>query len=101
MPVAERAKQFMPFAALRGLPEALAAKEKTVVPKVSVTEDFAEELDRRMHLLKCGEPVNVVYYADGEYLKMTGLVSRIDTENRVLTVVGTRIPFADIADLFF
>lgn len=28
MPIEERAKQFMPFAALRGLPEALAAKEK-------------------------------------------------------------------------
>lgn len=28
MPVSERAKQFMPFAALKGLPEALEKKEK-------------------------------------------------------------------------
>lgn len=28
MPVAERAKQFMPFAALKGLPEALAEVER-------------------------------------------------------------------------
>ena len=31
MDKSERAKQFMPFAALKGLPEALAAKEKQVV----------------------------------------------------------------------
>ena len=31
MPIEERAKQFMPFAALRGLPDALAAKEKVLV----------------------------------------------------------------------
>ncbi len=35
MPVEERAKQFMPFAALKGLPEALAAKEKTVTETFS------------------------------------------------------------------
>lgn len=28
MPISERAKQFMPFAALKGLPEALEKKEK-------------------------------------------------------------------------
>ncbi len=31
MDTSERAKQFMPFAALKGLPEALAAKEKQVL----------------------------------------------------------------------
>lgn len=31
MPIEERAKQFMPFAALKGLPEALAAKERQIM----------------------------------------------------------------------
>ena len=31
MSIENRAKQFMPFAALKGLPDALAAKEKIVV----------------------------------------------------------------------
>ena len=30
----DRAKQFMPFAALKGYPEALRKKEKIVVPKI-------------------------------------------------------------------
>ena len=33
MPRADRASQFMPFAALKGFEEALAAKEKIIVPK--------------------------------------------------------------------
>ena len=36
MPVSDRAKQFMPFSALKGLDEALRAKEKIVVPKVEL-----------------------------------------------------------------
>ena len=32
MPIEERAKQFMPFSALKGLEEALASKEKIIVP---------------------------------------------------------------------
>ena len=35
MSIENRAKQFMPFAALKGLPDALAAKEKIVVSAFS------------------------------------------------------------------
>lgn len=40
----ERAKQFMPFAALKGYPDALRKKEKIVVPKMELSEDYEEEL---------------------------------------------------------
>ena len=40
----ERAKQFMPFAALKGYPEALRKKEKVVVPKKELSEEYQEEL---------------------------------------------------------
>ena len=42
----DRAKQFMPFAALKGYPEALAKKEKIIVSKVEVSEEYAVVLDR-------------------------------------------------------
>ena len=34
MPRQDRAKQFMPFAALKGLPEAIAKKERIIVQKI-------------------------------------------------------------------
>ena len=44
----ERAKQFMPFAALKGYPEALRKKEKVVVPKKELSEEYQEELERKL-----------------------------------------------------
>lgn len=96
MPIEERAKQFMPFAALRGLPDALAAKEKVLVPKIELSPEMAEELDRQMHLISKGKMATVVYFNNGEYIKITGLVARIDETSRILQIVNTRIPFADI-----
>ena len=49
MSVESRAKQFMPFAALKGLPDALAAKEKIAVEKIELSPEMYEELDRKMH----------------------------------------------------
>lgn len=99
MPVSERAKQFMPFAALRGLPEALAEKEKIRVPKRELSDDMAAVLDRKLHMLERGEKATVIYYCGDEYLKITGIVARIDKEMRVLQIVSTRIPFDDILDI--
>lgn len=42
----DRAKQFMPFAALKGYPEALRKKEKIVVSKAEVTQEYEEMLER-------------------------------------------------------
>lgn len=99
MSIADRAKQFMPFAALRGLPEALAAKERIVLPKVELSEEMAEELDRKMHLLQRGKIATVVYFHKDEYLKITGMVARIDETSRLLQIVNTKIPFDDILDV--
>lgn len=96
MPIADRAKQFMPFAALKGLPEALAAKEKILVQKVELSPEMEEELDRRMHLIRRGEVITTVYFHKDEYIKITGMVARIDETSRLLQIVNTKINFDDI-----
>ena len=97
----DRAKQFMPFAALKGYPEALAKKEKIVVPKVEVSEEYAQMLDQKLRRVTKNDIITVVYFSDGEYLKKTGMVSRIDETARVLKVVNTKILFDDIYDILF
>ena len=99
MPVSDRAKQFMPFSALKGLDEALRAKEKIVVPKVELSPEMAEELDYKMHLLEKGKMVTVIYFSNGEYVKVTGLVARIDEMSRVIQIVNTKVRFDDILDI--
>ncbi len=99
MPIEERAKQFMPFAALSGLPDALAKKEKVLVPKIELSPEMEEELDRQMHLLSKGKMATVVYFQKGEYIKITGLVARVDETSRLLQIVNTKIRFEDILQI--
>lgn len=101
MPIEERAKQFMPFAALKNLPEALSAKEKITVPKIELSEEMAEELDSQMHLLRKGNMATIVYFHKDEYIKITGMVARIDETSRLLQIVNMKIPFDDILEITF
>ncbi len=95
----ERAKQFMPFAALKGYELALREKEKIVVPKIELSEDYKEQLDYRMHQVEKNNIVSVVYFCKGEYLKVTGMVAKKDESARMLKIVNMNIPFADIYEI--
>lgn len=95
----DRAKQFMPFAALKGYPEALRKKEKVVVPKMELSEEYREELDRKFHQVRKNDIITVVYYSNREYLKLTGMVSGIDEAAGILKLVNTKIAFCDIYDI--
>ena len=95
----DRAKQFMPFAALKGYEEALRKKEKITVPKAELSEERGEELDCALRQIRKNDMVTVIYFCEGEYLKVTGMVSRIDGTARLLKVVDTKIPFEDLYEV--
>jgi len=97
---AQRAKQFMPFAALKGYEDALRAKEKVVVSKQELTEEQEEELNRQLLQIQKRDMITVVYFEKDEYLKVTGMVSRIDRSAQILQVVNTKIEFANIAEIY-
>ena len=99
MPISERAKQFAPFSALKGLPEALKKMEKIVVPKRELTEERLTELNRALNQIKRGMMVTAIYFSEGEYLQITGLVARHDIQNQKLQIVDTVIPFADLYEI--
>jgi len=97
--VENRAKQFVPFAALKGYEEALRAKEKILVEKIELSDERKAELDFKLHQIKKNDMITVVYFFQDEYIKIEGMVSRLDIDARVLKVVNTKIPFEDIYDL--
>ena len=99
MPREDRAKQFMPFAALKGFQEMLKEKERIVVPRMELSEEQKEELDRKLQMLKLNDIVTVVYFHDGEYVKVKGMVSRIDVSSKTVKIVNVKIRFEDIADI--
>lgn len=95
----ERAKQFMPFAALKGFEALLAEKEKIVVEKIILSEESKAELDYSMKEIHKNDMVTVTYYFDEEYIKCTGMVSKIDADSRYIKIVNTKISFDDIYDV--
>ena len=95
----DRAKQFMPFAALKGYEEALREKEKVIVTKVELSEERAAELNQQLHQIKKNDILTVVYFSKDAYLQVHGMVSRLDIEARILKVVNTKISFEDIYDI--
>lgn len=99
MPVSERAKQFSPFAAIRGLEEALAKKEKIPVPRPEYSEEMSEKLNKRLCKLKKGKEASVKYYGNEEFLWAYGAVKEIDTVNRVLKIENIKIDFDDILNI--
>lgn len=94
-----RAKQFMPFDALRGFREALAERERITVLKKELSEEQKAELNSKLYQLQRLDMVMVEYFCDGEYLQTTGVISAIDKEGRTLTIVNTKVAFDDISDL--
>lgn len=96
---ADRAKLFIPFDALKGFRDALAEKEKIIVDKVELSDEMKEELDRKFHLIERNHIITVVYFYQGEYLQLTGMVSKMDTDSRTLTIINTKLNFDDIYDI--
>lgn len=96
MSIENRAKQFAPFSALKGLPQELAAMEKIVVHRLELSEYMEEELNKMLSILKPGDMATVIYFSNGEYIKVTGMIARIDAACRILQIVEKRIGFDDI-----
>lgn len=101
----DRAKQFSPFAALKGYETALRAKEKFLVPRIELPEEAQAELDRKLHMITTGDTITVVYFHPldgsefGEYLQITGRVSRLEPERRILKIGDRNILTEDICNL--
>lgn len=101
MPRSRRAKQFMPFDALRGLKEAIAAKERVIEPRRYPSEDAIAEINEKLLGLHKGQIVTVVYYGIYEqiYLQLTGPVTKVDPYWHHLQIGNTTIEFPEIDQL--
>ena len=84
----QRAKQFAPFSALKGLEEALAEKEREYEPQTELSDDAAEELDRCLRELQKGTAVTVKYYCDGGYELVNGIFRGINRAGELVLDTG-------------
>ena len=74
MPRADRAKQFAPFDALKGLQEAMRIKEyeHERIAKGELSEDVIKEISSVLSSIEKGDSVNVQFFRDGHIVQLTG-----------------------------
>ena len=92
----ERAKQFMPFAALKDYDSLVRKQEKIASPRREMSEYKAELLSAKLNKIKMGAVIKILYYHGDGYVKAEGMVAQIDFTMRYLMLIKTKIPFDDI-----
>lgn len=81
MDVGRRAKQFAPFAALRGLDETIRQQEIIYEPKRDLSEETKNELDMKLRILTYGIKIQATYFQKswkdpsvGQYHTLSGTI---------------------------
>ena len=106
MPMANRAAQFSPFAALSGYDDAVKETARLTDGKIDLTEEEKSILDAKLRRLAPGENAAITYFQPdgrkqgGAYLTVSGQVKRIDgTAREIVLTDGRRIPIDDILEV--
>lgn len=101
MPASQRAKQFMPFAAVKGLEKAIAEQDQLLkrVEQVELGEEQVWKINEELKLLEKGDMVSVRFYKNGKYQTVDGVVEQIDPARSVIRVSEMVIPVKSILAL--
>lgn len=94
----QRAKQFMPFDAMKGLQEALRDREErhSRVERHGISEEEQEALSAVMNKLSKGDKIRISYYSHFHDVEKSGTVTAINYAYRFLKVDEEKIVFDDI-----
>ncbi len=94
-----RAKQFMPFAALKGFEEAVSEAERLTEPRRELSETQAAELSDALSAIKKGDTISVTHYVRDRYVTTCGRIALLDTVFRFMKLNSERIYFDDIIEV--
>lgn len=97
--MSERARQFIPFAALRGYYDLISEQERVKEPKRILSDEESAVLSEKLKCIRKGGMLKVVYYNVDAYETMEGFVSTVDFTFRTLSIIKTKISFDDILDV--
>ena len=105
MDISHRAKQFAPFAALKGFEETVYEKDIVYVSRVELAEDKRAELNFRMRMLQYGMQISATYFVpaefskdQGQYETVSGTFASFDPAKGI-TIGRKQIPLEDLYDL--
>lgn len=102
----ERAKQFAPFAALKGFESAIDYQNRTLIPKPILSDEAVEAVNRTLQMIRRGDVVEVTYFRDdvevpgyGELQVVSGTVYGIKNVDGELMIGDQRLLLRSICYL--
>lgn len=100
---ADRAAQFQPFDALKGLQEELRAREerRTRVEKKELSEEQIELLSTALAKIYKRSEVEITFYSGGHYYSLTGTVMDKNDIYKYIVVGEGKIFYDDIYEIKF
>ena len=94
-----RASLFNSFDALKGFQELIGEQEKEKqMPKI-LLDDMINTIDLNLRKIKKGDKVEVVFYQEKDYRKLTGLVNKLLLAEKELIINNIKIPWVAIISL--
>ncbi len=101
MPRSERAKQFAPFDALKGLQKALRLKEyeHDRMVRGDIDDETIDKISKQLQKIKKNDSIYIKYFEDGYYKELKEKVKRIDVNKREVELESKTIFFDDLFDL--
>lgn len=97
-----RAKQFLPFDALKGFSEALREKEIEYEEKKELSEESLVELNDKFNQIEIGRSVRLRFYRNGKYIEVLGRVTNIDYIRKKIQIdKNININTSDIISIIF
>ncbi len=95
-----RAKQFLPFDALKGLKEELRKKETEHQERIELSEESLIELENKFNSIEKGCSIKIRYYKNTSYIELTGLITGIDYIRKKIQINNTEnINACDIIEI--
>lgn len=100
MSLNSRARQFLPFDALKGLKEAIKLKEleHERVKKRDISSDKALKISNTLISLDENSIASVLYFKDGHYYEITGKI-KLDVFNNYLMADDLKVNLDDLFDI--
>ena len=97
----DRAKQFMPFDALKGLQEELRKREerRSRVEKKVLSEEREEKLSSELLKVRKGARIRLIFYNNGHYLDLEGDVVEVNYTYNYIKTGNEKIFFDDIYEI--
>lgn len=100
MPLSDRARQFLPFDALKGLQDALRLKEyeHERIEKGDLSIDMIDKISNTLFDLKNNDIVNLEYYSDGRYINIQGK-AKLNIISKIIIINDLKISFDNIHNI--